>query len=60
MRFVILNEGHPPFFTEWYDPENNEPADGSTQTVIDLSRGQFRQNFGDNAGQWIKMEFDHL
>jgi len=60
MRYIILNEGHPPFLTEWYDPENNEPADSSNQTVIDLASGKFRQNFGDNAGQWIEMEFDHL
>lgn len=60
MRYIILNEGHPPFLTEWYDPENNEPADGSNQTVIDLASGRFRQNFGDKAGQWIEMEFDHL
>ncbi len=60
MRYIILNEGYPPFLTKWYDPENNEPADGSNQTVIDLASGKFRQNFGGKAGQWIEIEVDHL
>ena len=34
-QYIILNEGHPPFLTDYYDPENHEPADGSEQTVID-------------------------
>ena len=59
-RYIILNQGYPPFFTEWYDPENNEPAENIEQTVIDLAKQIFRQNFGDKTGQWIKIEEDHL
>lgn len=59
-RYIVLNQGYPPVFTEWYDPENNEPAEDIEQTVIDLALQTFRQNFGEKAGEWIEMEEDHL
>lgn len=57
-RYIILSEGHPPFLTDYYDPENHEPADGSEQTVIDLATMKYRKN--DGSGEWIKIEEDHL
>ena len=57
-RYIILNEGHPPFLTDYFDPENHEPADGSEQTVIDLTTMKYRKNVGND--KWIEMEEDHL
>lgn len=59
-RYIIIQEGHPPFSTDYYDPENHEPADGSEQTVIDLATMKYRRNHGDNAGKWFHLEEDHL
>jgi hypothetical protein len=59
-RYIILNQGYPPFLTDYYDPENHEPAEAIEQIVIDLATTKYRQNFGENAGQWIEMEEDHL
>jgi len=59
-QYIILNEGHPPFLTDYFDPENHEPADGSEQTVIDLTTMKYRRNHGENAGEWFHLEEDHL
>ena len=64
-RYIILNEGHPPFLTDYYDPENHEPEtrpDGfaPVQIVVDLSTMKHRVNQGERAGEWIDMEEDHL
>jgi len=59
-QYIILNEGHPPFLTDYYEPENHEPADGSEQTVIDLATMKYRRNHGENAGEWFHLEEDHL
>jgi len=59
-RYIVLNEGNPPFLTDHYDPENHEPADGSEQTVIDLAAMKYRRNHDQYNGEWIDMEEDHL
>lgn len=64
-RYIILNEGHPPFLTDYYDPENHEPeprSDGfaPVQFVIDLAVMKYRCNQGERAGEWFHLEEDHL
>ena len=59
-RYIILNEGYPPFSTHYYDPESHEPENGEHQTVIDLVKGLYRQNWGESAGKWLFIEFDIL
>ena len=59
-RYIVLNQGYPPFLTNYYDPENHEPAEDIEQIVIDLATTKYRKNFGEKAGEWIEMEEDHL
>ena len=59
-RYIIINANQPPVFTDWYDPENNLPADGAEQTVIDLATGKYLQNFGPDDGEWVEMGTDNL
>lgn len=59
-RYIILNEDHPPFLTDYYDPENHEPADGSEQIVIDLKTMKYRRNHDQYNGEWFHLEEDHL
>ena len=59
-RYIIIQEGHPPFLTDYFDPENHEPADGGEQIVIDLATMKYRRNHGENAGEWFHLEEGNL
>lgn len=64
-RYIVLNEGHPPFLTDYFDPENHEPEareDGfiPVQTVVNIWSGEYRVNQGENAREWLPIKEDHL
>ena len=59
-RYIVLNQGYAPFFTEWYDPENHEPAEDIEQIVIDLVITKYRQNFGEKAEKGIERDEEHM
>jgi len=53
MQYIIITPGHAPFFTKWFDKENNF-IDG--MIVIDAIIGSYTTD-GEN---WHTMQIDHL
>lgn len=54
MRYVVVQELQPPFFTEWMD-EEKFPA-GRPAVVIDLRNGIYTRD----GLHYFDIEFDHL
>lgn len=56
MRYLVTtNDTHSPFFTEWFDPENNfNPEIG--MIVYDLKEFKFTTD----GVNWNEITFDHL
>jgi hypothetical protein len=53
MRYLIIQEIAPPYFTKWYEPDN---FDHTGLMVIDTSTNKFTRD-GIN---WQEIEYDHL
>lgn len=55
MRYLITTNTHPPFFTDWFDSENNfNPEIG--MVVYDLAT----QKFTNDGLTWNTIFIDHL
>ena len=55
MRYLIVTKNQPPFFTNWFDAENNFDA-SVDMIVFDLQRLVYTENGTD----WVDIEKDSL
>lgn len=55
MRYLITTQTHPPFFTEWFDAENNFNLELG-MVVFDLKIRMYTTT----GHTWLPIDVDHL
>lgn len=55
MRYLVVTNSYEPFYTNWFDAENNFIKD-CEMVVFDLTNGKYTTNGKD----WFDIKEDHL